>query len=681
MRAEILPTMWPRYRISAHERMFHYCLMTVTRRQMLQEAESHSLSNAAIENMYPAVRDQEHREWINSIMHSPDGPPNAVDQLIYSAFECAFSILRAAGSAVVSIGGINPYQLDLFLFKDMGIGGILSKFISRMNDPDIGGYVNYNLPEPVATWYGSFYTDYMADLDTANLDSVLAAQVASPGSQITIQFIALALEKAEEQARDSEVTLNEFLENRTIADNVDQFTQAENCDWLAGMDFFMGNNGYFAPIREVSEGSHDVTMAAETVSDVSMTDAEGAMAQGDAQDAAATLDESGATVQSAASQETAGLSSSSASAQRTILGAEAPPGLLLAIEDIKPDEFYQASGQIRSALQNLPEQLQNQEETQLAAWVHSTDGYSSDLWTDMEYARKACDRTGARIHFAIYPMRFGPEHPHMKHYTRVAIPGLLPYLDDYIMGAHDPFVEDFHWSMDDNRHTESQSPELTEGDVPNLLLFAPKEVINRVRSQATSSSEPAMRRDLRGSRNFGQAEIKRHRQGLRVDELSSTDVLDVTVFNLGNLARQSVQRQTEPRMLRLIMNQTSHIVMLVEGTSLAVNQWDEKLREEGWTLGPTDDHHHWVGVRTASAGTTVTPLIDNCGSTHQKIWYAIFESSWGIPQMASKYGRVDRTSTELWLSTSITWLPEQLADPAESTLQTCWYCAPISRLT
>ena len=285
MRAEILPTMWPRYRISGHERMFHYCLMTVTRRQMLQKAESHSLSNAANENMYPAVRDQERREWINSIMHSPDGPPNAVDQLIYSAFECALSILRAAGSAVVSIGGINPYQLDLFLFKDMGIGGILSKFIGRMNDPDIGGYVNYNLPEPVATWYGSFYTDYMAYLDTANLDSVLAAQVASPGSQITIQFIALALEKAEEQARDSEFTLNEFLENRTIADIVDQFTQEENCEWLTGNDFFMGNNGYFAPIREVSEGSHDVTMA-ETVSDVSMTDAEGAMAQGDAQDAA-----------------------------------------------------------------------------------------------------------------------------------------------------------------------------------------------------------------------------------------------------------------------------------------------------------------------------------------------------------------------------------------------------------
>ena len=147
MRAEILPTMWPRYRISGHERMFHYCLMTVTRRQMLQEASCHSLSEAAIENMYPSVRDQEHRDWINSMMSTPDGPSNAVDQLVYSAFECAVSILRAAGSAVVYIGGINAYQLDLFLLKDMGIGGILSKFISRMNDPDVGGYVNHNLPE------------------------------------------------------------------------------------------------------------------------------------------------------------------------------------------------------------------------------------------------------------------------------------------------------------------------------------------------------------------------------------------------------------------------------------------------------------------------------------------------------------------------------------------------------
>ena len=32
----------------------------------------------------------------------------------------------------------------------------------------------------------------------------------------------------------------------------------------------------------------------------------------------------------------------------------------------------------------------------------------------------------------------GALHPHAKAYTKVAIPGLLPYLDDYIMSARDP---------------------------------------------------------------------------------------------------------------------------------------------------------------------------------------------------------------------------------------------------
>ena len=136
---------------------------------------------------------------------------------------------------------LNAYQLDLFLLKDMGIGGILAKFISRMNDPEISQCENYFLPEPVATWYGSFYTDYMTYLDIAGRDSVLAAQVASPGSQATIQFIAMALEQAEEQARANEQSLNEYLENRTIADIVEQFTQDENCAWLMHNDFFMGN--------------------------------------------------------------------------------------------------------------------------------------------------------------------------------------------------------------------------------------------------------------------------------------------------------------------------------------------------------------------------------------------------------------------------------------------------------
>ena len=271
------------------------------------------------------------------------------------------------------IRDLNAYQLDLFLFKDMGIGGILAKFISRINDPVVGGYEGYFLPEPVATWYGSFYTDYMTYLDIADLDSVLAAQVASPVSQITIQFIALALEGAEEKARANEQTLNEYLENRTIADLVDQFTQEENCARLTHNDFFRGNNGTFAVIREVSEASHDIMMG-DTVSSVSMADAE-SPGEGDGQSQAATLDDTAATAQSGASQETAGLSSSSASAPRTVLGAEAPPGLL-AIEDVKPEEYYQTSDRIRSALQNLPEQIQQREETQLANWVHTTEVYT-----------------------------------------------------------------------------------------------------------------------------------------------------------------------------------------------------------------------------------------------------------------------------------------------------------------
>ena len=78
--------------------------------------------------------------------------------------------------------------------------------------------------------------------------------------------------------------------------------------------------------------------------------------------------------------------------------------------------------------------------------------------------------------------------------------------------------------------------------------------------------------------HVGDIEVKRHRQGLQTDEMGSSGVLDVTVFNLRDLARQTIQHQAEPRMLRLIMNQTSHIMMFVEGTSLAVNQWDRKLR-------------------------------------------------------------------------------------------------------
>ena len=164
----------------------------------------------------PSSTDKKHRDWINELMFIPGGPQDVVDQLILAAVECVVSILREAGSLVMFVINFNADQLDLFLFKDMGIGGILSKFIGRMNDAEIGGYDGHSLPEPVATWYGSFYMDYMTYLDIAGRGSVLAAQVASSGTQVTIQFIAMALEQAEEYARESEQSLHEYLENRTI---------------------------------------------------------------------------------------------------------------------------------------------------------------------------------------------------------------------------------------------------------------------------------------------------------------------------------------------------------------------------------------------------------------------------------------------------------------------------------
>ena len=42
------------------------------------------------------------------------------------------------------------------------------------------------------------------------------------------------------------------MRNMTIADLVEQFTNEQNHKWLTVHDFFMGSNGTFAVIREVS---------------------------------------------------------------------------------------------------------------------------------------------------------------------------------------------------------------------------------------------------------------------------------------------------------------------------------------------------------------------------------------------------------------------------------------------
>ena len=594
---------------------------------MLFEASRHSLTPAGIENMYhPLLMRSTGLEQIST----PGGPPTAVDQLIYAAFECAVSILREAGSPVRFVIELNAYQLDLFLFKDVGIGGILSKFISRMNDPEIGKYEGYFLPEPVATWYGSFCTYHMTYLDIAGQDSVLAAQVASPGTPVTIQFIALALGQAEEQARANEQDLNEYLENRTIADIVEQFTQEENCAWLMNHDFFTGNNGSFATVREVSEASHDIMMGDTISSDVSMGDADSPREEsGPGQ--AATLDETAATAQSGGSMETAGLSSSSASAPRTVLGVEEPPGLL-AIEDIKPDEHYRASDQTaqvrglisQSVLSSLGRNILIPTLTPRLfsqAFCHTL---MTTSWVTMTHMW----RTSTGLW-----MTTGTQSPSHLSSLRVMCRGFC-------------------------------------------FLQREREVINRVRTQAAGSVEQVTGRDTRGVRAFAQTEIKRHWQGLRRVKL---------IRRLGCHCLQPWQSSSpvysetgRAKDAAPHHEQTSHIMMLVEGTSLSVNQWDQKLRSANWTLSSSDDHHHWVGVRTASSGTSITKLVDNCGSDHQKIWYAIFDVKLGC---TSNGEPVWKGGQNAWWYISTMQLSEQLAVPAESTLQTCWSCVPTSRLT
>ena len=88
--------------------------------------------------MYPQNVDAQHRAWIKDLIHVQGGHPDPVGQLVISAYECAVSILQSAGATSCNnVAQINAYQLDLFLFKDMGLGGALSKFISSKGMFDI----------------------------------------------------------------------------------------------------------------------------------------------------------------------------------------------------------------------------------------------------------------------------------------------------------------------------------------------------------------------------------------------------------------------------------------------------------------------------------------------------------------------------------------------------------------
>ena len=228
-------------------------------------------------------------------------------------------------------------------------------------------------------------------------------------------------------AHDRGITLQEHLSNRTIGDLVEQFANDGNHQWLNANDFFRGDIGDFTTIREVSESSHDIVMGESISADVSAMDIDGAEEQGSSQQSQAADQSAGATTSSSAS----GLS---------------PKMLLPASWPLKMQECYQASDQMRGALGQLGEQLQQNMEAQLAEWVHPTEDYPQNLWL----SRKACQRTGARTNMD--GAKFSYHMQHANESIKVNLGGLAPYLDDYIVNARDSFVEDFVWSWMTTAH-------------------------------------------------------------------------------------------------------------------------------------------------------------------------------------------------------------------------------------
>ena len=86
---------------------------------------------------------------------------------------------------------------------------------------------------------------------------LMLRSVASPGTQVTIQFIAAGIEEAETAA----LSENQSWEAGPLQTWWSSFTNEDNHRWpLFSHDFFMGNNGTFATIREVSESSHHIIM-------------------------------------------------------------------------------------------------------------------------------------------------------------------------------------------------------------------------------------------------------------------------------------------------------------------------------------------------------------------------------------------------------------------------------------
>ena len=108
----------------------------------------------------------------------------------------------------------------------------------------------------------------------------------------------------------------------TIADLVEHFTNEQTHNWLTVHDFFMGNNGKFAVVREVSETPHDILMGDTISSDASAMDVDSQEATEEASAAQPAADDQPATDAQPADQlGTTGLSGSSSSETRNTAGS------------------------------------------------------------------------------------------------------------------------------------------------------------------------------------------------------------------------------------------------------------------------------------------------------------------------------------------------------------------------
>ena len=95
-----------------------------------------------------------------------------------------------------------------------------------------------------------------------------------------------------------------------------------------------------------------------------------------------------------------------------------------------------------------------------------------------------------------------------------------------------------------------------------------------------------------------------------MNEMSSSEQLDITVYNLGNLARQTVQHQAEPSLLRTDKPDVPH-------------------HDSRRGLIPDSQPMEQQAERAAK-NTQVKVLVDNCVQDKQKIWHTILEVDFGF---------------------------------------------------